>query len=95
MLRVVVNHTPCRAIALAAGACKPDIVVRNVPPVCLLKVLAKVLGFRVVFGMPFDRIRPMVRCPHHLKARHFRALAKAAKACKEIDRLHADTSAAF
>jgi uncharacterized protein (DUF983 family) len=37
----------------------------------------------------------MVRCPHHLKARHFRALAKAAKACKEIDRLHADTSAAF
>jgi len=62
---------------------------RNIKPVCLVKILAKMFGFRMILRVNLYRQRPMVRGPNNVYACTNGAQRKPSTSCEEIHGLHA------
>src|SRR5690554_4924244 len=88
MLRVTVRLAPGLAVPLTAGAGQHEVMGRDVLPAGLVKILANMLGVRVIGCMPAHRLGPVVCCPYHLAPSHRRAGGKPARAGEQVNGFH-------
>src|SRR5690554_5586559 len=88
MLRVAMGLAPGLAVPLTAGAGQHEVMGRDVLPAGLVKILANMLGVRVIGCMPAHRLGPVVCCPYHLAPSHRRAGGEPARAGEQVNGFH-------